>query len=79
MKSQLNWIPKNDTVGVPGKGFIKAEDFSEEDLQALKDRAKRRQIDENVFLIGCNLKPVSPQLEIVEDHPKPTRGKKSVE
>lgn len=55
---QMNWRPKNDTIGVPGKGFIKASDFSEEDLLALIARAENRNQDVHSFLLKAGLEPV---------------------
>lgn len=68
--SNLKYKPKNDLVGVPGKGFIKAESFTQEDLNALIQRAKNRKQDIHAFLIGCGLVPVNaPELfvESVEE------------
>lgn len=65
--SKSNWKPKNDFVGVPGKGFIKAEDFKDEDLQALIDRAKNRKIDVHSFLLKAGLVPDQPQVELFEE------------
>lgn len=50
------WIPKNETIGVPGEGnepggFIKASDFKEEHLKQLVDRANNRGIDVDDFLL----------------------------
>ena len=52
----MQWTPKGDTIGVPGKGIIKASDFSKEDLKALIDRANNRKIPVDMFL-GNFLKP----------------------
>jgi len=82
------WKPKDDLIGVPGKGYIKAEDFKEEDLQALIKRAKNRKADVHTFLLGCGLVPNSPQMEIemedaslhtevVEEKPKRKRRTKA--
>ncbi|HNT49351.1 MAG TPA: hypothetical protein PKK67_02095 [Cyclobacteriaceae bacterium] len=60
----MKFKPKNDTCGVPGKGFIKAESYSHEDENALIQRAKNRGIDVNMFMIGAGFIPVSNQLEI---------------
>lgn len=76
----MNWKPKGDTIGTH-RGYIKAEDFNENDLAELIAKAKRRNINENVFLLGCGLVPVQPQLEIltsneVEKKKAPARRKK---
>ncbi len=61
----MKWKSKNDLCGVPGKGFIKAEDFSEADEQALIQRAKNRGIDVNLFMLNAGFIPVQgPQLSI---------------
>lgn len=61
--SNLKYKPKNDTVGVPGKGFITAKSFTQKDLNALIERAKNRKQDVHSFLIGCGLVPVNaPEL-----------------
>jgi hypothetical protein len=64
----MKWKPKNDTCGVPGKGFIKAESFSQEDEDALIARAKNRKINVNVFMLNAGFEPVAEdgQLEITE-------------
>lgn len=63
--NNLKWKAKNDTCGVPGKGYIKAEDFSQEDENALIQRAKRRGLDVTQFMLGAGFVPVKgPQLEI---------------
>jgi|JI102314A1RNA_FD_contig_101_248924_length_1188_multi_2_in_0_out_0_2 hypothetical protein len=63
----MNWKPKNETCGVPGKGFIKAEDYSQKDEDALIARAKNRKIDVNLFMLGAGFIPANgPQLEITE-------------
>jgi len=64
----MKWKPKNDTCGVPGKGFIKSESFSQEDEDALIQRAKNRKINVNVFMLNAGFEPVddSGQLEITE-------------
>lgn len=62
--SNLKWKPKGDTIGVPGKGFIKADAFSQEDLNALINRAENRNMDVNQFLLNAGLVPVKAQLEI---------------
>lgn len=67
---RTNWKPKNETIGVPGKGFIKAESFNDEDLENLKQRAKNRGLDVHSFLLGCGLVPSSPQMEIPLEEPK---------
>ena len=59
-----NWKPKNDLVGVPGKGFIRAKDFSQEDLDNLVARAKNRNKDVHSFLLGADLVPVNAQTEL---------------
>lgn len=61
----MKWRAKNDFVGVPGKGYIKAEDFNQEDENVLVNRAKNRGIDVNVFMLSAGFVPVKgPQLEI---------------
>lgn len=61
----MKWKAKDDTCGVPGKGHIKAEDFSQEDENALIQRAKRRGLDVTQFMLGAGFVPVKgPQLEI---------------
>ncbi len=72
----MNWKPKKDTVGVPGKGYIQAADFSEEDLQALIKRAKNRKIDVHTFLMNCDLVPTQPQLTLDEDLTDPLQDLK---
>lgn len=65
----MKWKPKNDTCGVPGKGFIKSESFSQEDENALIERALNRKINLNVFMLKAGFEPVEgPQLEISEVH-----------
>jgi len=72
--SNLKWKPKGDTIGVPGKGFIKADAFNEEDLNNLIERAQNRNHDVNQFLLKVGLVPVNPQLsfqpEAVEPEPE---------
>lgn len=81
----MNWKPKNETCGVPGKGFIKAEDYSQKDEDALIARAKNRKIDVNLFMLGAGFLPANgPQLEIteaVEDGPlrRKRRTKEEIE
>jgi hypothetical protein len=67
--NQLKWIPKDPdkNIGVPGKGFIKASDFSQEDLDNLIARAKNRKQDVSSFLINAGLKKVNPQAELELD------------
>lgn len=61
----MKWKAKNDFVGIPGKGYIKAEDFNQDDENLLVNRAKNRGIDVNVFMLGAGFVPVKgPQLEI---------------
>ena len=64
----MNWKPRNETCGVPGKGYILASDYSQEDENNLIARAKNRNINLNVFMLGAGFEPVSEdkQLEIVE-------------
>lgn len=78
----MKWKPKNDKCGVPGKGFIKADDYSQEDEDALIARAKNRKIDVNMFMINAGFVPNNEvaQLEITEaidDKPKRTRRTKA--
>jgi hypothetical protein len=73
----MKWKAKNDTCGVPGKGFIKAEDFSQEDEDNITARAKSRGIDENIFFINAGFvrNNNDGQLELVEEpKPKKKRG-----
>jgi hypothetical protein len=72
----MKWKAKNDTCGVPGKGFIRGEDFSQEDENNIKARARSRGIDENIFFLQNGFVPVdNGQLEIVEEpKPKKKRG-----
>lgn len=77
MKFQ-NWKPKNDTIGVPGKGFIKAEDFTEEDFNNMVQRAINRGIDPHVFLMGAGLAADNKQVELFVEVPeKKTKKSKS--
>jgi hypothetical protein len=66
------WKPKDDLIGVPGKGYIKSENFTEEDLQNLIARANNRKKDVHTFLLGCGLVPgVPPQLNLdLDESPK---------
>ena len=59
-----NWKPKDDTIAVAVKGVIKAEDFTQEDLDNLVNRAKNRNQDVTTFLIRAGLVPVKGQFEI---------------
>ena len=67
--SNLKYKPKGDTIGVPGKGFIKAEAFSQEDLNAMIERAKNRKVDVHAFLVGCGLVAVAQPELFVETEP----------
>lgn len=61
----MKWKAKDDLCGVPGKGYIKASDFSQEDENALIARAKRRGVDVNLFMLGAGFIPADgPQLEL---------------
>lgn len=61
----MKWKAKDDLCGVPGKGYIKAEDFSQEDENALVQRAKKRGLDVTQFMLGAGFVPAKgPQLEI---------------
>lgn len=85
----MKWKPKNDTVGVPGRGFIKAEDYNQQDENNLQARAKNRGLDFNIFMLGAGFVPVQgPQLELqvddeefevepIEEKPKRTRRTKA--
>ncbi len=65
----MKWKPKNETCGVPGKGYIKAEDYSQEDENALIQRAANRKININIFMLNAGFEPVDgPQLEIEVVH-----------
>jgi hypothetical protein len=69
----MKWKAKNDLCGVPGKGYIKAEDFSQEDENALIKRAKSRGIDVNVFMMGAGFVPVGGsqlELPVDDEHPE---------
>ena len=72
MSKAHKWVPKDPegTIGVPSKGFIKAADFTEEDLTKLINRAKNRKLDVNTFLLNCKLVPTSDQFELVLDEPE---------
>ena len=73
----MKWKPKNETCGVPGRGYIKADDYNDQDEKNLQERAIARGIDFNVFMLNAGFVPVSPQLEIqVEEKPKRTRKPK---
>lgn len=63
----MKWKAKNDTCGVPGKGFIKAESFTQEDENALLARAKRRGIDPHSFMLGAGFVPLKVQVEMFEE------------
>ena len=69
--SNLKWNPKDPDglIGVPGKGYIKTADFSQEDLDNLIKRAKNRVIDVHSFLIKAGLVPAKPQLELEIEEP----------
>lgn len=71
--SNLKWNPKDPDglIGVPGKGYIKTADFSQEDLDNLIKRAKNRGIDVHSFLIKAGLVPAKPQLELEIEPAKP--------
>lgn len=63
--NKMKWKAKDDLCGVPGKGYIKAEDFSQEDENALVQRAKKRGLDVTQFMLGAGFVPAKgPQLEI---------------
>jgi hypothetical protein len=72
-----NWKPKNDLIGVPGRGFIKAEDFNEEDFNNLVARAMNRGIDPHAFLMGCGLVADNKQVELFVEVPEVKKSKKS--
>lgn len=64
----MSWKPKNETCGVPGKGFIKAESYTQEDENNLIQRAKRRGIDVTMFMLAAGFVPAGgPQLPLIED------------
>ena len=69
--NNLKWNPKDPDglIGVPGKGYIKTADFSQEDLDNLIKRAKNRGIDVHSFLIKAGLVPAKPQLELEIEEP----------
>lgn len=73
----MNWKPKNDTVGVPGKGFIKSSAYSQEDEDNLIMRAINRNVDVNVFMINAGfVMAKTDQLEIpLESGPALTEEK----
>jgi hypothetical protein len=62
--NNLKWKAKNDTCGVPGKGYIKAEDLTQKDIDNLKERAKNRKKDFHTFMLQAGFVPSEPQLEI---------------
>lgn len=64
--SNLKWKAKNETCGVPGKGYIKAADLTQQDIDNLRARAKRRGVDFSSFMIGAGFVPTNPQLQIDE-------------
>lgn len=70
--SSLKWKPKNEKglIGVPDRGFIKAEDFNQKDLDNLIKRAKNRRIDVHSFLLNVGLLPVQEQVEIFDEQLK---------
>lgn len=81
----MNWKPKNETIGVPGLGYILASDFKQEHLDSLIERAERRGLHKETFLLGCGLVPEMPQHEIFSEpkvaveeviEEKPKRGRK---
>lgn len=63
----MKWKPKNDTCGVPGKGYIQSQDFSEEDEKNLIARAKNRKVDVHTFMLNAGFVPVNAQLELEVD------------
>lgn len=82
----MKWKPKNDLVGVPGRGFINAVDYNQQDENNLQARAKNRGVDFNIFMLGAGFVPVQgPQLELqvdeefeeIEEKPKRTRRTKA--
>jgi hypothetical protein len=70
--SNLKWKPKDPSkfIGVPGKGYIAADDFTVEDQDALISRAMNRKIDVHTFMLGCGLVKVDPQVELELSEPK---------
>lgn len=67
----MKWKPKDDTCGVPGRGYIKAADYNQQDEDNLLKRAKNRGIDPTQFMLGAGFVPVKgPQLEIQMDEPE---------
>ena len=69
----MKWKSKNDTCGVPGKGYIKAEDLTQEDIDNLEARAKNRGLNFNVFMLNAGFVPNNDgQLELTEE-PKPRK------
>lgn len=72
MSQQLKWKPKDPdaNIGVPGKGFIKSSDFSQEDLDNLITRAKNRKVDVHSFLLKAGLVPAQPQFELSLEEPR---------
>lgn len=67
----LKWKPKDmdANIGVPGKAFIKASDFAQDDLDALIERAKNRKIDVSTFLLKAGLVKVVPQFDLELEEP----------
>ncbi len=80
MSNQLKWIPKDPSknIGVPGKGYILASDFSQEDLDNLIKRAKNRKQDVHSFLLNCGLVPAKPQFELEIEEPREFEKKAEV-
>lgn len=60
----MKFKPKNDTCGVPERGYIKAKDYNQQDEDNLRARAKSRGKDFTQFMLGCGFVPVNAQLEI---------------
>jgi hypothetical protein len=69
--NNLKWKAKNDTCGVPVKGYIKAESLTQEDIDNLKARAKNRKKDFHTFMLQAGFVPVEPQLEIELEEEEP--------
>lgn len=64
----MKFKPKNETCGVPDRGFIRATDYNQQDEDKLIARAKNRKVDVTLFMYKAGFEPVKgPQLEIELD------------
>lgn len=64
MTKQTKWVPKEETIGVPGEGYIRKDAFNNTHLKALKARAANRKLDEHTFLLSAGLVPVTGQFDL---------------